>query len=74
MIDIAFIAGEACGIVDYKTDEATGGKLRDLVEKYRAEVHTHAEAFETAAGQRIRETGLYFTKSAAYVPCPFRFG
>ncbi len=70
VIDLVFRERDGWVIVDYKTDDPRGRAVEELVEQYRPQVLTYADAWEGAAGEPVREAGLYFTRPGRYVVCP----
>ena len=77
-IDLAFIESDGWIIADYKTDrvaEGAEGKdaeedrpaLRELVDYYRPQVALYGRFWEKITGQRVKESGLYFTSVAKWV-------
>lgn len=69
VIVLVFLEGGGWVIVDYKTDEPRGRGIEELVERYRPQILTYAEAWEKAAGGPVVEAGLYFTQTRDYVDC-----
>jgi ATP-dependent helicase/nuclease subunit A len=67
VIDLAFREGEGWVIVDYKTDRAPAGQLKRLTEHYRPQLDTYARAWREATGEKVAETGLFFTHTGRYV-------
>ena len=67
VIDLVFWESDGWVIVDYKTDKAREGRIRELVEHYRPQLRTYSEAWAEMTGDLVKETGLYFTHSDCYV-------
>jgi ATP-dependent helicase/nuclease subunit A len=66
VIDLAFQEGNGWVIVDYKTDHLKGNSLSALVEHYRPQVQSYADAWRRLVKQPVLETGLYFTRVNRY--------
>jgi ATP-dependent helicase/nuclease subunit A len=62
VIDLAFREAGGWVIVDYKTDQLQGTTLDSLVEKYRPQVESYADAWRTLVGEKVHEVGLFFTR------------
>ena len=69
VIDLVFEEDSGWVIVDYKTDDRTGGELAPLIEHYRPQVETYARLWQEMTGQPVKEAGLYFVHSDRYVIC-----
>lgn len=67
VIDLVFLEADGWVVVDYKTDRRSASALDDLVARYRDQVLTYARAWETITGQKVAESGLYFTHAARYI-------
>jgi len=66
VIDLAFREDKGWVIVDYKTDDVSGGRLEELVEHYSPQLETYARAWEKCTGEKVVETGLFFTSNGQY--------
>jgi ATP-dependent helicase/nuclease subunit A len=77
-IDLAFFEGDGWVIADYKTDrideavlargaEESKKAFEDLVDYYRPQVELYARFWEKITGQRVKESGLYFTAFPKWV-------
>lgn len=77
-IDLAFLEGDGWVIADYKTDRideaapagATGksdNSLLDLLAYYRPQVELYGRFWEKITGERVKESGLYFTSVRKWV-------
>jgi ATP-dependent helicase/nuclease subunit A len=77
-IDLAFLEGDGWVIADYKTDrlaeaareQGVGEAKRafdELVEYYRPQVALYGRFWEKITGQRVKESGLYFTSIGTWV-------
>ncbi len=66
-IDLVFREEDGWVVVDYKTDAAPAGELPALVEHYRGQVLAYRDAWEEITGERVKETGLYFTSAGKYL-------
>jgi len=71
VIDLVFREPEGWVIVDYKTDRGTEDRLPKLITHYTPQLETYAQAWEEMTGERVHETGLYFTHLERYCPVPF---
>ncbi|NQT38060.1 MAG: UvrD-helicase domain-containing protein [Planctomycetes bacterium] len=67
VIDLAFCEAGGWVIVDYKTDAQDAARLDALVDHYRGQLLTYAEAWHAMLGETVAETGLYFTHVDRYV-------
>ena len=68
VIDLTFHEHDGWVLVDYKTDRATLGELAGLVEHYCGQLQSYSAAWTSITGERVQETGLYFTHPDKYVP------
>lgn len=59
IIDAWFYEGEEIVLVDYKTDAVPSGDIRELTEKYQAQLGCYAEALERLTGRKVREQIIY---------------
>jgi hypothetical protein len=80
-IDLAFFEAEGWVIADYKTDrlpealaaapEAERDRaLRRLVDFYAPQVRLYTRYWAELTGERVKESGLYFTGLERWVPVP----
>jgi ATP-dependent helicase/nuclease subunit A len=69
VIDLVFEEDQGWVIVDYKTDVVTDKNLSQLVKKYAPQVKLYSEAWQSATGKKVKETGLYFTSNGRYLTC-----
>jgi ATP-dependent helicase/nuclease subunit A len=60
-IDLAFFEGDGWIIADYKSDRVPEGGLDALVAHYRPQVDLYTRFWERITGEKVKETGLYFT-------------
>jgi ATP-dependent helicase/nuclease subunit A len=67
-IDLVFEEPDGWVIVDYKTDSIQAGKPDALVDKYAPQIRLYAESWERITGQKVKETGLYFSRADLFVP------
>ncbi|MBN1258049.1 MAG: UvrD-helicase domain-containing protein [Planctomycetes bacterium] len=63
VIDLAFQEEGGWVIVDYKTDRLADKEIETLVEVYRPQLLLYADAWEECTGEKVKETGLYFTRA-----------
>jgi len=70
VVDLAFREPEGWVIVDYKSDRVAEGRLDELTEHYTPQLAGYKEAWETITGEKVCETGLYFTHPGKYVAIP----
>lgn len=66
VIDLAFRELGGWVIVDYKTDACPKNHIPALVEHYRGQVETYADAWREMTGESVLEKGLYFTHAGLY--------
>lgn len=66
VIDLAFQEPKGWVIVDYKTDIRPLSHIPALVDHYRGQVETYAEAWQEMTGGDVAEKGLYFTHAGVY--------
>lgn len=66
VIDLMFRERTGWVIVDYKTDTRPEGRVNELVDHYRPQVQTYKDIFERLTGEKVCETGLYFTHLDRY--------
>ena len=67
VIDLAFLEENGWVIVDYKTDRVAMERMPDLVDLYRPQVISYAEAWKEITRETVSEVGLYFTHTQSYV-------
>lgn len=70
VVDLAFQEPEGWVIVDYKSDRVAEGRLDELTEHYTLQLAGYKEAWEAITGEKVCETGLYFTHPGKYVTIP----
>ncbi|MCU0722848.1 MAG: PD-(D/E)XK nuclease family protein, partial [Planctomycetes bacterium] len=66
-IDLAFREEDGWAIADFKTDRKPAGGWKALAETYAPQLRLYAKAFERCTGEKVKETGLFFTREGAYV-------
>lgn len=67
VIDLAFLEESGWVIVDYKTERVSKDRVHTLVDLYRPQVTSYAEAWKQITGEPVSEVGLYFTHIQSYV-------
>ena len=72
MIDLVFEEPTGWVIADYKTDAAAKKDLAALVEHYRPQLDLYRRSWEFMTGEKVSETGLFFTRVERYVPLEAR--
>lgn len=66
-IDLVFPEGGGWVLVDYKTDRVSSEADADaLAARYAPQLAAYKEAWERCTGERVTETGLYFTRTGTY--------
>ena len=68
-IDLAYEAGGAWRVVDFKTDEVRGG-LAETADPYLPQLALYASALERATGQRPEASLLFLRDCRTYTPPP----
>jgi ATP-dependent helicase/nuclease subunit A len=68
-IDLAFREDGEWVIVDYKTDAVGKSRLAAVAARHGPQVRAYAEVWRRVTGAPVRETGLFFVRAGAYVPC-----
>ena len=66
-IDLAFFEGGGWVIADYKSDRVPESGLGALVAHYRPQVELYTRFWERITGEKVKETGLYFTSVDTWV-------
>ena len=66
VIDLAFRETNGWVIVDYKTDLVAPASVAKLVDHYRPQVQSYADAWQTLVGENVHEVGLFFTRLNRY--------
>ncbi|MBW7996618.1 MAG: AAA family ATPase [Candidatus Glassbacteria bacterium] len=66
MVDLAFREPDGWVLVDYKTDRDAESRLDELTVYYAGQLRFYAAAWESAVGENVKETGLYFTGPGLY--------
>jgi ATP-dependent helicase/nuclease subunit A len=67
VIDLAFLEPGGWVIVDYKTDDVGEHELAKLVDHYRPQVRSYADAWQKLVQQPVHEVGLFFTRANIYL-------
>ncbi len=67
-MDLVFEEPDGWVIVDYKTDSLPACEPDPLVEKYAPQVRLYANVWERITGEKVKETGLYFSRADLFVP------
>lgn len=70
VVDLAFLEPKGWVIVDYKSDRVAEVRLNELAEHYTPQLAGYREAWEAITGEKVCETGLYFTHPGRYVVTP----
>ncbi|NOR14022.1 MAG: AAA family ATPase [Candidatus Aminicenantes bacterium] len=65
-IDLAFLEDDGWVIADYKTDEIKDN-LEDYINYYAPQVKLYSKYWAEITGQKVKETGLYFTSVNKWV-------
>ncbi|MFH1132393.1 MAG: UvrD-helicase domain-containing protein [Pseudomonadota bacterium] len=65
-IDLVFKEQGQWVLVDYKTDSLQNTKLQNLTKKYAPQIHLYSQAWNQCTGEKVKETGLYFTQTGEY--------
>ena len=60
VVDLALLEEDGITVVDFKTDFVTDENLQHLVDRYRPQVETYANAMGRIYGQPIKASYLYF--------------
>jgi ATP-dependent helicase/nuclease subunit A len=66
VIDLAFREGDGWVIVDYKTDQLKEQSLANMIEHYRPQVQSYADAWAAIVNEPVHEIGLFFTRANRY--------
>jgi ATP-dependent helicase/nuclease subunit A len=69
-IDLAFFEEGGWVIADYKSDRVSEAGLDALVAYYRPQVELYTRFWAKITGDKVKETGLYFTALDRWVPIP----
>ena len=67
VIDLAFLEPKGWVIVDYKTDDVADHEVAKLVDHYRPQVRSYANAWQKLVDQQVHEVALFFTRTNCYV-------
>lgn len=59
MVDCALVEEDGITVIDFKTDRTTEQTLPNLLERYRPQVDTYAEALSRIYEMPIKERYLY---------------
>ena len=60
VVDLALLEEDGITVVDFKTDFVSDENFRMLVDRYRPQVETYANAMERIYGKPIKAAYLYF--------------
>ena len=67
VVDCAMFEEDGITVLDFKTDYVTEETLPELVERYRLQVQTYADAMTRIYGQRVKASMLYFFRLNRFV-------
>ena len=67
VVDCAMIEADGITVLDFKTDYVTEETLPELVERYRLQVQTYADAMTRIYGQPVKAAMLYFFRLNRFV-------
>ena len=67
VVDCALLEDDGITVVDFKTDYVTEETLSEVVERYRVQVQTYANALEQIYEQRVKAQYLYFFRLNRFV-------
>ena len=67
VVDCALIEADGITIIDFKTDFVTEETLTDLVDRYRMQVQTYADALSRIYQKPVKESYLYFFRLNRFV-------
>ena len=67
VVDCAMLEDDGITVIDFKTDYVTEETLPDVVERYRAQVQTYANALAQIYEQTIKAQYLYFFRLNRFV-------
>ena len=71
-IDLVFWEEDGWVIADYKTDEVDAGpKLQNFIDYYSPQVKIYSKFWEQITGQKVKESGLYFTSINKWIEIKF---
>jgi ATP-dependent helicase/nuclease subunit A len=65
-IDLVFEEQDGWVVVDYKTDK--NNDINKIMENYKPQLESYANAFEKISGYKVKEWGLFLTQSNEYRP------
>ena len=60
VVDLALLEEDGITVVDFKTDFVSNENFQQLVDRYRPQVETYANAMERIYGKSIKAAYLYF--------------
>ena len=60
VVDCAIIESDGITIVDFKTDKVSPGTLEQIVNRYKPQVQTYADALRRIYGLPVKKSALYF--------------
>ncbi|MBN2843942.1 MAG: UvrD-helicase domain-containing protein, partial [Sedimentisphaerales bacterium] len=67
IIDLLYWNGNAFEVIDFKTDNVTGGDIQKRAEKYRFQLEFYRRAVREITGKAVVASGLYFLKPKVLV-------
>jgi ATP-dependent helicase/nuclease subunit A len=67
VVDCALLEDDGITVIDFKTDYVTEETLCDVVERYRVQVQTYANALEQIFEQNVKAQYLYFFRLKRFV-------
>ncbi len=68
VIDLAFREEDGWVVIDYKTDAVTEAAAKREAKRYAPQVELYKESLEACLGEKVKETGIYFTRLNKLVP------
>ena len=71
IIDLYFIEGNKCILIDYKTDFVNKDIIEDKLDEYKKQIHIYKMALENIRGIQVPEAYLYFSKIREFIKIDF---
>jgi ATP-dependent helicase/nuclease subunit A len=68
VIDLAFLEPDGWVIVDWKSNPISPEEVEATAERYAPQVALYKREWEAITGEKVKETGLFFTAPRVYLP------
>lgn len=71
IIDLYFIEGDKCILIDYKTDYVDKDTISEKLDEYKKQLLLYKMALENIKGLQVPEAYLYFSRIKEFIKIDF---